>query len=72
MLDFKRKIIFDMDGVITAEECYWNAAALTVWELLYGKHYLGLSPGEELPVFSAFPDTRDISSIRRVIFQRTR
>jgi phosphoglycolate phosphatase-like HAD superfamily hydrolase len=70
VLDFKRKIIFDMDGVITAEECYWNAAALTVWELLYGKHYLGLSPGEELPVFSAFPDTRDISSIRRVIFQR--
>lgn len=70
MSDFKGKIIFDMDGVITGEECYWNAAALTVWELLYGKHYLGLSPGEELPVFSAFPDTRDISNIRRVIFQR--
>lgn len=70
MPDFKGKIIFDMDGVITSEECYWNTAALTVWELLYGKHYLGLSPGRELPVFSAFPDARDISNIRRVIFQQ--
>lgn len=70
MPDFKGKIIFDMDGVITGEECYWSAAALTVWELLYGKHYLGLSPGGELPAFSVFPDSRDISIIRRVIFQR--
>lgn len=27
-------IIFDMDGVITNEQNYWNAAALTVWEYL--------------------------------------
>ncbi len=64
----KGKIIFDMDGVITGEECYWNAAALTVWELLYGKHYLGLSPGPELPVFSARPDTQAISNIRGAVF----
>ena len=70
MPDYLGKIIFDMDGVITEEERYWDAAALTVWELLYGKHYLGLSSGGGLPAFSVIPDSRDISSIRRVIFQR--
>jgi len=29
-------LIFDMDGVITSEECYWDTAALTVWEMHYG------------------------------------
>ena len=38
----ERKIIFDMDGVITSEERYWDAAALTVWELLCSERYLGL------------------------------
>ena len=28
------KIIFDMDGVITSEFIYWDAAALTIYELL--------------------------------------
>ncbi len=27
-------VIFDLDGVITSEEAYWDAAALTVWEYL--------------------------------------
>lgn len=34
-------IIFDMDGVITSEENYWDIAALTVYELLNGAHYYG-------------------------------
>lgn len=34
-------IIFDMDGVITKEEQYWNAAALTVWEFLRSDLYFG-------------------------------
>ena len=29
------KILFDMDGVITSEALYWDAAALTVYELLF-------------------------------------
>lgn len=29
-------IIFDMDGVITSEENYWNTAALTVYEYING------------------------------------
>lgn len=33
-LDKYDTVIFDMDGVITSEQNYWNAAALTVWETL--------------------------------------
>lgn len=33
-LDKYDTVIFDMDGVITSEENYWNCAALTVWEYL--------------------------------------
>ncbi len=33
-LDKYDTIIFDMDGVITSEQNYWNCAALTVWEYL--------------------------------------
>jgi phosphoglycolate phosphatase-like HAD superfamily hydrolase len=34
-------IIFDMDGVITSEQNYWNAAALTVHEMLTDHKYFG-------------------------------
>lgn len=37
------KIIFDMDGVVTSEYIYWDAAALTVYELLYSHKFYGLS-----------------------------
>jgi len=34
-------VIFDMDGVITSERNYWNAAALTVYEMLNSRNYYG-------------------------------
>ena len=34
-------VLFDMDGVITSEESYWNIAAMTVVEQLHSKHYFG-------------------------------
>ena len=34
-------ILFDMDGVITSEEMYWKAAALTVFEFINSKKYYG-------------------------------
>jgi phosphoglycolate phosphatase-like HAD superfamily hydrolase len=34
-------VVFDMDGVITSEQNYWNAAALTVYEMLHSKLYFG-------------------------------
>ena len=33
-LDKYDTVIFDMDGVVTSEQAYWDAAALTVWEYL--------------------------------------
>ena len=30
-------IIFDMDGVITSESSYWDAAALTVYQQIQAK-----------------------------------
>ncbi len=39
-------VIFDLDGVITSEEAYWDAAGLTLHELLYSPRYWGLDKGE--------------------------
>ncbi len=40
-LDKYEYIIFDMDGVITSEQNYWDIAALTVYELLTSSRYYG-------------------------------
>ena len=37
-----KKVIFDVDGVLLSEERYFDVSALTVWELLYSKDYMGL------------------------------
>ena len=42
-LDKYDTVIFDMDGVITSEQNYWNCAALTVWE------YLNYNSGQKIP-----------------------
>ena len=36
-------LVFDLDGVITSEQKYWNTARLTVWELITQPEYLGLT-----------------------------
>lgn len=36
-------LIFDLDGVITSEQKYWNTARLTAWELICDRKYLGLT-----------------------------
>lgn len=67
------KIIFDMDGVITSEQCYWDTAALSVWELLYSSRHLGLERHTKLPQFrTAGLPAGDIARVRRVIFQDDR
>ncbi len=43
-------IIFDMDGVITSEQNYWDIAALSVHELIYDRLYFGkgeVAPSEQ-------------------------
>jgi phosphoglycolate phosphatase-like HAD superfamily hydrolase len=36
-------LVFDLDGVITSEQKYWNTARLTVWEMICRPQYLGLT-----------------------------
>ena len=55
-------ILFDMDGVITSEYLYWDAAALTAWELLVSKEYYG---GEE---FSSSRCMRDLEQLHQTVF----
>ena len=47
-LDKYDTVIFDMDGVITSEQNYWNCAALTVWEYL---NYKKLMPQSVCKIF---------------------
>ncbi len=69
---YPRKIIFDMDGVITSEECYWNTAALVVWELLFSRRGLELPLPVELPPFEPRPPASRIKTVRAIIFQEDR
>ena len=39
-------IVFDLDGVITSEEAYWDAAGLTLHELLYSPRYWNTAEGQ--------------------------
>lgn len=39
----KNLIIFDLDGVVTSEEAYWDCAGLTLHELLFSPRYWHLS-----------------------------
>lgn len=66
------KIIFDMDGVLTSEENYWNSAALTIYELLNSKKYFGNSTIHADEVFACtaklrkeiFGDDRTIITLK--------
>ncbi len=58
-LDKYDTVIFDMDGVITSEQNYWNCAALTVWE------YLSWNRGSKI---NAAECMEKIPEIRRRVF----
>ena len=57
-------ILFDVDGVLLSEERYFDASALTVWEMLYSPKYLALK-GEE---FDPCPPEEIIRKIRKDVF----
>ncbi|MBX5456665.1 MAG: HAD family hydrolase [Thermogemmatispora sp.] len=47
----KTLIVFDLDGVITSEAAYWDAAGLTLHELLYSPRYWNVTgQGDYAPV----------------------
>lgn len=58
-------ILFDVDGVLLSEERYFDASALTVWELLYSENYLGIAPEK----FKTSYSDEEIASIRKQVFE---
>lgn len=59
-----KTILFDVDGVFLSEERYFDASALTVWEMLHSAQYLGL-PGDH---FDPTPDEATIRRVRQLVF----
>lgn len=63
-----KTILFDVDGVLLSEERYFDASALTVWELLHSEKYLGLGPEK----FKTELADHEISAIRQSVFEHDR
>lgn len=61
-----KTVLFDVDGVFLSEERYFDASALTVYELLMSRNYLGL--GGDGPFQTDYSD-RKIAEIRADVFQ---
>jgi phosphoglycolate phosphatase-like HAD superfamily hydrolase len=59
-----KTILFDVDGVLLSEEHYFDASALTVWEMLISDKYLGLSPEKFKTDYSEI----EIKEIRELVF----
>ncbi|MFP7297463.1 HAD family hydrolase [Neobacillus niacini] len=57
-------ILFDVDGVLLSEEHYFDASALTLWEMLISNNYLALSPEKYKTDYSP----REIKVIRETVF----
>lgn len=60
-----KTILFDVDGVLLDEDHYFDASALTVWEMLISKNYLTLSPEE----FKTDYTEDEIKKIRERVFE---
>lgn len=59
-----KTILFDVDGVFLSEERYFDASALTVWEMLHSHSYLGLT-GD---AFTPQPEEKIIRDVRTTVF----
>ena len=62
-----KKVVFDVDGVLLSEEQYFNASALTVWEILYSRDYMGL-PSEQNDFDSTMISEGQIAYIRERVW----
>ncbi|MBS4198243.1 HAD hydrolase-like protein [Bacillus sp. FJAT-49732] len=60
-----KTVLFDVDGVLLSEERYFDASALTVWEIIYSKNYLGLNPEK----FKIDYSDSEIDEIRACVFE---
>src|SRR6266436_1859996 len=61
-------IIFDLDGVITSEEAYWDAAGLTLHELMHSPCYWGLGASRAYHPAATAEESRRTS---RAVFPET-
>ena len=59
-----KTILFDVDGVLLSEEHYFDASALTVWEMLISCNYLALAPEK----FRTNYKEAEIKEIRKQVF----
>jgi phosphoglycolate phosphatase-like HAD superfamily hydrolase len=59
--EWKRLIIFDLDGVITSEEAYWDCGGLTLHELLYSPSYWGLAADSSYQPVTTAAQSRRLS-----------
>lgn len=64
-----KKVIFDVDGVLLSEERYYDVSALTVWEILYGRTYMGL-PSERDDFDASAVSDGQIAAIRSAVWGR--
>lgn len=55
-------VLFDLDGVMSSEEMYWNCAALTVYEMYFSERYYGRK------VLRAQEAEEKTAEIRRLVF----
>jgi len=60
-----KTILFDVDGVLLSEEHYFDASALTVWEMLVSRNYMSLSPDQ----FKTSYSETEISQLRSLVFE---
>jgi phosphoglycolate phosphatase-like HAD superfamily hydrolase len=54
-------IVFDLDGVITSEEAYWDAAGLTLHELMYSPHYWNIGAARQYHPAANAEESRRVS-----------
>ncbi|EKN69363.1 Haloacid dehalogenase domain-containing protein hydrolase [Neobacillus bataviensis LMG 21833] len=60
-----KTILFDVDGVLLSEEHYFDASALTIWEMLNSCNYLALAPEK----FKTDYSEAEIQTIREEVFR---
>ncbi|MFK9089885.1 HAD family hydrolase [Bacillus salipaludis] len=60
-----KTILFDVDGVLLSEEHYFDASALTVWEMLISCNYLALAPEK----FKTDYSEAEMKTIREKVFE---
>jgi hypothetical protein len=60
-MTLRNLIIFDLDGVITSEEAYWDSAGLTLHEVLCSPRYWNVAGRTDYQPAANAQESREIS-----------